>query len=257
MIQGLFCKRLLLPLLFLTGCSSSIPFSGRERHDPTPPPDFEQLAQVGTEPRVIDAMPEDAKERAHEPGKMKAELKFSGTPGLWVPEGTVVSDGRHSFRTLEEVLIQKTGHSELVASESLNVVEDRLPKDTLKTVVSRVPKPYKVAVTNPKPGVFVGDEAEEAPHHRTSVYVIFSGNPGFIVRKGFAVSDQRHIYRVNRDSAIQPSGETRPVLAVASDPGVWAVPPESVRFINTSTSKLFTITVTNPSEGIPALASER
>lgn len=256
-MRRLLGKCLLFLLVSLTGCSASIPFSGRERHDPNPPPDFEKTAEVTQAPRPVDTPPSESNEGAHEPGKMRVELQFSGTPGLWVPEGTVVSDGRNTFHTLEEVLIQKTGQSDLVPAESVSVIQGRLPKDTLQKIVSRVPKPYKVAVTNPKPGVFVGDEVEEAPHHRTSVYVIFSGNPGFVVQKGFAVSDQRHIYRVNRDSTIQPSGETRPVLAVASDPGVWKVAPESVRFINTSTSKLFTITVINPSEGIPALASER
>lgn len=90
----------------------------------------------------------------------------------------------------------------------------------------------------------------------TSVYVVFSGPPGFGVSKGFTVSDGNHQYAVVRDTVIPSGGQTEPVYCLATSEGSWAVPEGTVTQIITSVPASQTITCTNLTAGLPG-ASEQ
>jgi len=88
----------------------------------------------------------------------------------------------------------------------------------------------------------------------TSVYVVFSGSPGFVINSGFTVSDGTHQY-VTQDPAIisgpGPVGSSLPTFCLAVDPGSWAIPAATVTEPISSIPSTITCTLSNPSTGIP------
>lgn len=90
----------------------------------------------------------------------------------------------------------------------------------------------------------------------TSVYITFSGPPGFGIPKGFTIGDGNNQYAVVRDTVIPSSGQTEPVYSLATSTGSWAVPEGTVTQIITSVPKGFTVTCTNLTAGLPGLAEQ-
>lgn len=90
----------------------------------------------------------------------------------------------------------------------------------------------------------------------TSVFVTFSGPPGFLISNGFIVSDGTNQYITQEPIVIAGSGSSGtslPVFCVATQPGAWAVPAGSVQFLITSIPTPITpaVTCTNPLPGTP------
>lgn len=85
----------------------------------------------------------------------------------------------------------------------------------------------------------------------TSVYVVFSGLPGFVLPKGFTVSDGNKQYSVVNDIIIPEPGQTDSVYCLAIDEGSWAVPEGSVTQIVTSVPDSQPVTCTNILAGLP------
>lgn len=90
----------------------------------------------------------------------------------------------------------------------------------------------------------------------TSVYVVFSGLPGFPITKGFTVSDGNNQYSVVRDTVIPTSGQTAPVYCLATSEGSWAVPAGSVTQVITSVPKTQEVTCTNLTAGLPGAGEQ-
>ncbi|EEF23014.1 conserved hypothetical protein [Ricinus communis] len=94
----------------------------------------------------------------------------------------------------------------------------------------------------------------------TSVLVVFTdvSAPGYVIPKGFIVSDGTHQYVVQSGGTIATGGSTSPLLAVANQSGSWSVPSGSVNQIVTSLPSPYntTMTVTNPQAGTPATTTE-
>ncbi len=93
--------------------------------------------------------------------------------------------------------------------------------------------------------------AQHGVSTNTSVYVVFSGLPGFAIPKGFTVSDGNYQYVVTRDTAIPDSGQTEPVYCLATISGSWAVPEGAVTQVITSVPKEQPVTCTNITAGLP------
>ncbi|EPE4838424.1 baseplate J/gp47 family protein [Yersinia enterocolitica] len=93
--------------------------------------------------------------------------------------------------------------------------------------------------------------AQRGVSTNTSVYVVFSGLPGFAIPKGFTVSDGNYQYVVTRDTAIPDSGQTEPVYCLATISGSWAVPEGAVTQVITSVPKEQPVTCTNITAGLP------
>lgn len=85
----------------------------------------------------------------------------------------------------------------------------------------------------------------------TSVYVIFSGPPGYVIGKGFVVSDGSYQYVVQDTTIIASSGQSSSTFCLASQSGSWAVPSGTVTQLVTSVPSTVTLTVTNPTDGLP------
>lgn len=90
----------------------------------------------------------------------------------------------------------------------------------------------------------------------TSVYVVFTGTPGFTLAKGFTVSDGQHQYVLADGGIIPYGGTTEPLFAIAATEGAWAVPALSVNQLVTSVPTGIVLSVTNPLAGTPSVASE-
>lgn len=84
----------------------------------------------------------------------------------------------------------------------------------------------------------------------TNVIIFFTGTPGFVVKKGFIVSDGTHQYTV-QESAILGSLGTASIFCVATTTGTWAVSANTVNQIITSVPLIIGLSVNNPSAGNP------
>jgi len=97
---------------------------------------------------------------------------------------------------------------------------------------------------------------EQGQGSNTSVYVIFTGLAGFVIPVGFTVSDGTYQYTVQDGGIIATSGQTSPLYCLATVQGSWAVPSGTVTQIITSVPAGFTLTVTNPDDGLPGLTAQ-
>jgi hypothetical protein len=97
---------------------------------------------------------------------------------------------------------------------------------------------------------------DQQPITNTSVYVVFTGPPGYVVAQGFVVSDGTYQY-VCQDGAIcGTDGQTVPVYALATQGGAWQVLAYSVTQLSTSVPANIALSVTNPVDGFPSTAGE-
>ena len=90
----------------------------------------------------------------------------------------------------------------------------------------------------------------------TAVNVVFSGNVGFVVAIGFTVSDGTHQYVVRDGGIIASDGNSEPLLCVATQPGSWAVPSNTVTSLVTSLPPAVTVTCNNPLAGTPSAGAQ-
>jgi hypothetical protein len=91
----------------------------------------------------------------------------------------------------------------------------------------------------------------------TNVNVVFSGPAGYVLPKGFIVSDGSFQYVLLDGGIIQTDGQTEPLFAVANQSGSWSVPPGTVDQLATSLPTPYNtqITVTNPQAGVAGNAA--
>lgn len=90
----------------------------------------------------------------------------------------------------------------------------------------------------------------------TSVFVVFSGTPGFVISQGFTVTDGTHQYVVQDGGIVGTGGSSSPLFCIANQTGTWAVPANSVTGLITSVPSSITLTCTNPETGTPGAAAE-
>jgi len=90
----------------------------------------------------------------------------------------------------------------------------------------------------------------------TSVYVVFTGTVGFNIGEGFLVGDGTYQYSVQDPVVIPASCTTGPVFCLATTPGIWAVPVNTVTQLATTPPSTITLSVTNPATGVPGTGSE-
>jgi hypothetical protein len=90
----------------------------------------------------------------------------------------------------------------------------------------------------------------------TSVYVQFTGPPGFVIGQGFTVSDGNYQYEAADGGIIGTGGVSDDIYMVATVPGMWAVPAGSVTQLITSVPTGINITVINNADGDPATTAE-
>ncbi len=97
--------------------------------------------------------------------------------------------------------------------------------------------------------------------NNTSVYVRFTGTPGFQIAKGFVVTDGVYQYQIPDGGIVGEDqgfgqGVSDLLYAVATISGSWAVGVGTVSALVTSVPNTVDLTVTNPAPGLPATESQ-
>lgn len=90
----------------------------------------------------------------------------------------------------------------------------------------------------------------------TSVYVTFSGSPGFVINAGFVVSDGSYQYVVQDAGIIGSTGQSSALYCLANTAGSWAVPAGTVTSLVTSVPVGVTLSCTNVSAGLPGATAQ-
>jgi hypothetical protein len=104
--------------------------------------------------------------------------------------------------------------------------------------------------------IYIGQGTAPASPSNTSVEVVFSGTVSFVIPAGFVVSDGVFQYFVQDGGIIGASGQSAPIACIASTPGTWAVPANTVTQLITSVPSGITLSVTNPFAGTPGATQE-
>ncbi len=95
----------------------------------------------------------------------------------------------------------------------------------------------------------------QAGETNTTVEVVFTGTPNFVIGPGFQVSDGSNTYYALDGGIVgsAPSGSnlgtSLPLTFVAADPGSWAIPAGTVTTIETSVPSTVSLSCTNPYPG--------
>jgi hypothetical protein len=86
--------------------------------------------------------------------------------------------------------------------------------------------------------------------------VVFTGSPGYVIPPGFIVTDGSNQYSVQDGGTIGSGGTSPPLYVVATASGTFAIPANTITTVVTSVPSPYTLTVTNPLAGVPAIAAE-
>lgn len=87
--------------------------------------------------------------------------------------------------------------------------------------------------------------------YNSSVNVTFMSLPGFVIPKGFIVSDGNYQYAVQNNAVVPTGGQTEPIYCLATTSGSWAIPEGTVTQIITSVPSTISLTCTNITAGLP------
>jgi hypothetical protein len=90
----------------------------------------------------------------------------------------------------------------------------------------------------------------------TSVDLIFIGTPGFVIIPGFTVTDGSYQYICSDGGVVGANGQSLLVHAIATVAGTWPVPATTVNGFITSVPSTISLTVFNPTDGIPSTTTE-
>ncbi len=92
----------------------------------------------------------------------------------------------------------------------------------------------------------------------TSVFVVFHapGSPGFVIAKGFTVSDGVHQYVVQDGGIIGSGGDSLPLYCLATVSGTWAVSANTVTQLASSVPDSVVLTCNNPQPGTPSAGAQ-
>lgn len=84
-----------------------------------------------------------------------------------------------------------------------------------------------------------------------SASLLFTGTVGFVITKGFTVSDGTNQYIIQDGGIVASGGTSPPLFALATASGVFPIPANTVSQLVTSVPSTITLSVTNPDVGIP------
>ena len=130
------------------------------------------------------------------------------------------------------------------------VAIDQARVDSVNNVTPYGANPYILAQMSQQFGLPMGQAANG------SAFVVVSGSPGYVIPPGFVYGDGTNQYAVQDGGTIATGGSSQPLYVVATNSGTFAIPAGSINQVITSVPSPYTMTVTNPLAGVPALAPE-
>lgn len=129
-------------------------------------------------------------------------------------------------------------------------ITDQAVIDLLNSLSPTTANPFLLKMLGQQFGIAPGAESN------TSVFVVFTGSPGFVIGKGFLISDSLFQYALTDGGIIGEDGNSAPLFALGTQPGIWSVPAGTVTQIVTAVPSGFTLSVVNPQPGIPGNSAE-
>ena len=96
----------------------------------------------------------------------------------------------------------------------------------------------------------------QAGASNTSVQVVFTGTPGYVIGPGFLVTDGTYQYATSAGGIIGATGISAPLSFAATTEGSWAVPAGTVTTIASSVPSTITLSCTNPLAGTPGAGAQ-
>lgn len=124
------------------------------------------------------------------------------------------------------------------------VLIDQAAVDAINSVTANNANPWLLNLLGQMAGVPQGQDTN------TAVYVQFSGDAGYFIPAGFLVSDGTYTYSIQDGGSIASDGQSALLYAIATQPGSWAVPANTVTSLSTSVPSPYTLSVTNPGPGV-------
>ena len=104
--------------------------------------------------------------------------------------------------------------------------------------------------------IYIGPGSAPAVPTNTSVSVIFTGPAGFVIAIGFTVTDGTYQYVVQDGGVIGQDGTSDALFCLATIPGSWAIPTNTVNGLVTSVPSGIDLTCNNPLAGTPGADAE-
>lgn len=134
------------------------------------------------------------------------------------------------------------------------VIIDQAVTETLDSIAPNTANPWLLTLLGQ---IYLGEGSTAAPASNTAVFCVFSGSSaGFVIPPGFTVGDGTNQYTVIDGGIIQTGNTSQPLFCLATQPGSWQVPPNTVTTLVTSAPVGYTLTVTNPLAGTPGGAAQ-
>jgi hypothetical protein len=130
------------------------------------------------------------------------------------------------------------------------VVSDSFLVDLINSVTPYAANPYLLNQL----GILYG--VDQQPITNTSVYVVFSGTPGYVIAQGFVVGDGTYQYVCQTGGIIGLDGNSLPIYCLATQDGAWPVAANTVVQMITSVPANVSLVVNNPVSGIPSQSGE-
>ncbi|MBV8060459.1 MAG: baseplate J/gp47 family protein [Alphaproteobacteria bacterium] len=140
---------------------------------------------------------------------------------------------------VEDIVSTDTGALVVIDSAKVDLINSMTPYGANEQLLIQLGNVY---------GTTLGEATN------TSGYCVFSGPIGFLIAKGFTVSDGTYQYVVQDGGIIGGGGATIPLYVVASQSGSWSVPANTITQLVTSVPLPYVVTVTNPLAGLPGNA---
>lgn len=131
------------------------------------------LAQLGAQAGINQGQPANA----------SVYVQFSGSVGYVLPPGFLVSDGQHQYALQDGGVIETGGVSQQLFAVCTTSGTFAIPAGTVTTLITSVPSPYTVTVTNPEAGT-PASSSESVDSYRARVLqagrVVSAGTPSFL-----------------------------------------------------------------------------
>ena len=128
---------------------------------------------------------------------------------------------------------------------------DQARVDAVNSVTPYAANPYVLA----QQGLMLG--VPQGLQTNGNAYLVFAGSAGYVIPPGFIASDGgTNTFQIQDGGTVGSNGVSQPLYAVATIFNTGAIPPNTITAIVTAVPSPYTLTVTNPTAGVPAEAAE-
>lgn len=142
---------------------------------------------------------------------------------------------------IEDVASTDVGALSLADSARVETVNSLTPRGANPFLLNQLGQVYGVPIGEPT---------------NTSVFLVFTGPAGFVIGKGFLVSDGTHQYAAVDGGVVNAALTSDPLFFLATTQGSWPVGENTVTTLITSIpDTVGPVTATNPIAGIPGVAT--